>query len=291
MAGTNPIILQNPAYWSAKYGTVVVTALDSGTADGMNEKGLTAHALWLNATDYGPRDIRKKGVNVGLWAQYILDNSSTVVEAIDLASNIQVTPVSIEGLLVPLSLAVEDAKGDSVIFQYISGELIIHHGPDYRVLANDPSYDECLSLLDPNGYTGYTRNDPLPGNTSSSDRFVRANFYLDFLRLTSPANLAEAKAGIMSVARNVSDPIGAPMDVPGSRDETDYRTLSDLTHRTYSFEPTRRLGLLITDLSRMDFRAGQPVKYYDAVNNTFDGDITNRYVLNKGRALSHLFGF
>ena len=67
------------------------------------------------------------------------------------------------------------------------------------------------------------------------------------------------------------------MDTPGSRDKTDYRTLSDLTNRTYSYEPTRRLGLLTTDLKRLNFRAGQPVRELDPENLKYDGDITGLY--------------
>jgi penicillin V acylase-like amidase (Ntn superfamily) len=276
--GTATIPLANAARWRAKYGSVAVTARDSGTADGMNEKGLAAHALWLNATDYGLRDVSKPAVQVGLWAQYMLDNAATVNEVVALAPGIQVTPIFLDGAVVPLSLAVEDSSGDSAILQYIDGKLIIHHGPQFRILANDPAYDEALALVDPDGYADLTRNDPLPGNTKSSDRFVRANFYLDFLRRTKPASLEAAKAGLMSVARNVSVPIGAPMDEPGTVDETDYRTLSDLTHRTYTFEPSRRLALLVTDLSKMDFRAGQPIRSLNPMDSQFNGNVTRRYL-------------
>ncbi|CAB4897682.1 unannotated protein [freshwater metagenome] len=282
--GTTTKNLVNPARWNAKYGSVFVTAEDSGTADGMNEKGLTAYALWLNATNYGPRDASKPGVNVGLWAQYMLDNAATVNQAVAAAKEIQVTALALGDLVVPLSLAVEDPSGDSAILQYIDGKLVVHHGPQFRVLANDPAYDEALKLVNPNGYVNFTRNDPLPGNTNSSDRFVRANFYLDFLRRTRPASLEAAKAGLMSVARNVSDPIGAPMDQPGTVDETDYRTLSDLTHRTYAFEPTRRLALLVTDVSKLDFRAGQPVRTLNPLDPKLNGDVTSRYVTIKQKS-------
>jgi choloylglycine hydrolase len=277
MVGTSKTNLANSARWKAKYGSVFVTAMDSGTSDGMNEKGLTAHALWLNATNYGARDVSKPGVNVGLWAQYILDNATTVNQAIKLAQQIQVTPVSLGTLLVPLSLAVEDPSGDSAIFQYIDGKLTIHHGAEFRVLSNDPPYDEALKLVNPNGYANATRNDLLPGNTNSEDRFVRATFYLDFLRRTHPASLEAAKAGLLSAARNVSDPIGAPMDTTGSVDETDYRTLSDLTHRTYSFEPTRRIAFLTTDLTKLDFRVGQPIRTLNPLDPSMNGDVTARY--------------
>ena len=81
----------------------------------------------------------------------------------------------------------------------------------------------------------------------------------------------------MSAARNVSDPIGAPMDTPGSIDETDYRTLSDLSNRTYSFEPTRRIAFLTTDLKKLDFRPGQPVRTLNPLDPTLNGDVTSRY--------------
>jgi hypothetical protein len=67
------------------------------------------------------------------------------------------------------------------------------------------------------------------------------------------------------------------MDTPGSRDETDYRTLSDLTHRTYAYEPTRRLGLFTTDLRRLNFDPGQPIRMFDPTKAKADGDITALY--------------
>lgn len=277
MVGASRTNLANPARWKAKYGSVFVTAMDSGTSDGMNEKGLTAHALWLNATNYGERDIRKLGINVGLWAQYVLDNAATVNQAIALTQQIQATPISLGDEIVPLSLAVEDPSGDSAILQCLDGKLTIHHGAEFRVLANDPPYDEALKLVNPNGYANSTRNDPLPGNTNSKDRFVRATFYLDFLRRTQPASIEDAKAGLLSVARNVSDPIGAPYDRPGVADETDYRTLADLSNLTYSFEPTRRLAFLTTDLSKVDFRPGQPVRSLNPLDPKLNGEVTSRY--------------
>lgn len=268
----------NPLTWKSRYGSVTVTAKGAGVADGMNEKGLAAHALWMNAADFGDRDASRPGMHDGLWVQYILDRAATVEQAIALTRAVDITPVTLPGgLLVPLSVAVEDASGDSAILQYVNGELTVFHGPQYRVMSNDPPYAEALALVDPDGYADATRLDPLAGNTNSADRFVRATFYLDFLRRTTPRTLEEAKASLMSVARNVSDPIGAPMDTPGSVDETDYRTLADLTHLTYTYEPTRRLGFLVTDLTEIDFSAGQPVRVLDPTNPRLQGDVTDRY--------------
>ena len=38
-------------------------------------------------------------------------------------------------------LAVSDPTGDSAIFEYIAGKLVIHHGKEYQVMTNSPIYD------------------------------------------------------------------------------------------------------------------------------------------------------
>ncbi len=45
-AGTNSVA------WTAKYGSVITSAWDIATADGMNEKGLVTNILWLVETEY-----------------------------------------------------------------------------------------------------------------------------------------------------------------------------------------------------------------------------------------------
>jgi penicillin V acylase-like amidase (Ntn superfamily) len=277
-----PVVGVNPATWTSRHGSLVVTAMNAGTADGMNERGLGVHGLWLNATDYGPRDPSRAGVQATLWTQYVLDNAATVEEAIALQSAIQPIDVSLSAddgaqVRVPLALAVEDASGDSAIMQYIDGELIIHHGPQYRVLSNDPPYDEALAELAKYDFTNATRLVPLPGNTNSLDRFIRANFYSEFLRKTQPRTTREAVASLLSVARNVSDPIGSPYDEPGYVDETDYRTLADLTNRVFYIELSRGLALLRTDMKRLDFSKGAPVLQLNPQNPRLEGNVTDDY--------------
>jgi choloylglycine hydrolase len=71
------------AKWTAKYGSMVTTVFDIGTADGFNERGLGSHLLYLKATDFGPRDTSRPGLPATLWAQFVLDNAATVAEALD----------------------------------------------------------------------------------------------------------------------------------------------------------------------------------------------------------------
>jgi choloylglycine hydrolase len=230
------VVKENPACWTSKYGSVVTTIYGMGTADGLNEKGLGMHMLYLAATDFGPRDRSKAGVHAGLWGQYLLDNATTVKEAIKLLKGIQPIMVTHEGVKSSVHLAIEDATEDSAIIEYVNGKLVVHHGRDYLVMTNDPPYDEQLALLKKwnLNFAKATRQTVLPGNVDPRDRFVRATYYERFL--PEPENQREAIAGILAIARNVSVPFGAPNNAPGTLYNTDYRTAIDLTNKRYFFE-------------------------------------------------------
>jgi penicillin V acylase-like amidase (Ntn superfamily) len=50
-------VAENPHKWTSKYGSVVLSAYDIGTHEGVNEKGLSAHALYLAVeAAFGERD-------------------------------------------------------------------------------------------------------------------------------------------------------------------------------------------------------------------------------------------
>ncbi len=120
---------------------IVTTIYGVGTIDGMNERGLGAHGLYLNATDFGPRDPAKPGIHAALWAQYALDNAATVDEALALLDKVQIVMVEAQGHKAFVHLALEDATGDSAIIEYIDGKPVVHHGSEFRIMTNDPTYD------------------------------------------------------------------------------------------------------------------------------------------------------
>lgn len=47
-----------------------------------------------------------------------------------------------------LHLSVSDATGNSAIFEYIQGRLIVHEGKDCQVMTNSPTYDKQMTLND-----------------------------------------------------------------------------------------------------------------------------------------------
>ena len=64
--------------WTSKYGSVVASVYEGGTADGMNEKGFVANLLYLAESEYPAADDKRPGVCITAWAQYLLDNFATV---------------------------------------------------------------------------------------------------------------------------------------------------------------------------------------------------------------------
>src|SRR3954469_1943821 len=117
-----------------------------GAGEGLHERGLSVHMLYLTATDFGPRDSSRPGLHAGLWAQYLLDNAATVAEALALMDKVQLVMTEKHGARTTVHVAVEDAGGDPAIIEYAGGKPLIHHGQDYRIMTNDPPYDQQLAL-------------------------------------------------------------------------------------------------------------------------------------------------
>ena len=47
---------KNSLKWTSKYGSIITSAYDICSTDGMNEKNFAGHLLWLAESDYGQRD-------------------------------------------------------------------------------------------------------------------------------------------------------------------------------------------------------------------------------------------
>src|SRR5262245_45328705 len=74
---------ENSLKWTSRYGSVVACVYDGATADGLNEKGLSASILYLTESNFGKRNPKEPGLSLSLWAQYFLDNYETVEEALE----------------------------------------------------------------------------------------------------------------------------------------------------------------------------------------------------------------
>jgi choloylglycine hydrolase len=232
----NGLAGNNSKEWTSIYGSFVVSVFGQpeAVADGMNEKGLAVHCLYLHGTQYELRN-SKPAVNYAVFLQYILDNAANVSEAVALLNDIQVVPVELKERMWPLHYSFEDASGDSAIIEWVNGEMKVYHDKKHTVMANEPAFDVQLNSLPRYAYFGGKL--PLPGDVDSGSRFVRASAFLK--TLPKPETLPVAKQALRSAIRSVAVPKGAE-DTSGT-DATDtwetlWVTSYDLTNLTMGFD-------------------------------------------------------
>lgn len=239
--------------WTSRYGSVIASAYDFATTDGMNEAGLVANLLWLAESEYPERNSGKPGLSISVWTQYMLDNFATVEEAVKALADEPFTLVSDaapgEQRLATLHLSLSDASGDSAIIEYIKGKQVIHHSRDYTVMTNSPVFDQQLALESYWRQIGGTVM--LPGTNRAADRFARAAFYIDAIpKSTDPV---ESTASVFSVIRNVSVPYGITTPDQPNISSTRWRTVADQTRKLYYFESALAPNVFWVDLKKIDF--------------------------------------
>ncbi|HEU0299657.1 MAG TPA: linear amide C-N hydrolase [Longimicrobium sp.] len=256
--------------WTSKYGSVVVSGYEAGSADGLNEKGLAANLLYLVESDYGKPVDGQSCLSIAAWPQYVLDNYATVAEAVEALRNEPFTllaPQLPDGSAAALHLAISDASGDSAIFEYVGGKLNIHHGKEYTVMTNSPLYDEQLALNE--YWTGIGGMAFLPGTNRAADRFVRASFLLDAIPKQLDLNYSkgvpgesyayQAVAGVLSVQRAVSVPLGITDPGHPNLSSTIWRTVSDQKNLVYYFDSATRPNTFWVSLSKLHLERGARV--------------------------------
>jgi choloylglycine hydrolase len=182
--------------------------------------------------------------------------------------------VEANGHKATVHLAIEDANGDSAIIEFVNGKQVVHHGPEYRIMTNDPTYDQQLALLKKQDFSKPSSDMPLPGNVKATDRFQRAAYYAAML--PKPKTEREAVASMLAIARNVSVPFGAPYKDFGTYN-TEYRTAMNLTDKRYFFELTTSPNVIWADLRKFELAPGWPVMVLDPDNIDLSGDVTGKF--------------
>jgi penicillin V acylase-like amidase (Ntn superfamily) len=167
-----------------------------------------------------------------------------------------------------VKLSISDPTGDSAIFEYIDGKLVIHHSKQYQVLTNSPTFEKQLAL---NSYWeqigGLTF---LPGTNRAADRFARVSFLIKSVPKTTAKNYIkaipekkfeyQAIASTLSVVRSVSVPLG--ISTPGQPNiaSTIWRTVSDQKNKVYYFDSATTPNTFWVDFKDLNFSKGAPTK-------------------------------
>ncbi len=279
----------NAPRWTSRYGSVVATGYDVGTADGMNEKGLVANLLYLAESDYGTPG-GKPALSISLWAQYVLDSFATVDEAVTALAKepFQVVTATLpNGRKAQLHLSISDAGGDSAILEYIGGKLVIHHGKQFVVMTNSPTYDQQLALeaywKDIGGLVF------LPGTNRAADRFARASFLLGAIPRSADKNYIaavpdqrfefQALASVLGVVRSVGVPLGITTPGEPNISSTIWRTVADQKRLVYAFDSATSPSVFWVPMEDLDLKEGAPVKKLTvAGGKVYAGNAASKFV-------------
>jgi len=253
------------AEWVAEYGSLVTTGYDITTADGMNEAGLVVNLLWEVEASYPEDDGETPRISLSVFPQYLLDRFATVAEAVD---DLRANPVQVAGGEVPVGppgneatvhVSISDATGDSAIIEFVDGEMVIWHDRSYQVMTNEPTFDRQLAVLE--YWSAVNPREFLPGTVRASDRFVRANFYIN--SVIQSADPRVAAASVFSVIRQTSVPWGISIADQPNLSTTRWRVVADHKDKRYYVESVISPSVFWVDLDSLDLTEGAEIQKLD----------------------------
>jgi len=281
--------------WVNKYGYVGINMLKKPYyLDGMNEEGLTVGSLYFPG--FAKYQTLKDGEescainNIDLTA-YILGQFKTVQEIKAELFKIRVVyneaMDKVFGVTTPLHYVVTDMAGNSIVIEYADSKLNIYDNT-VGVMTNAPTYDwHILSLRN---YTQLSPYAPgpgdlkveginftpfgggsgmigIPGDYSSSSRFIRAFFFTKTLLPMEDADAAINQAS--RILDNFDCPKG--FERTGTPEKyslgyTQWSTVGDIKNRRYYWWTEWNRQMRMVDLTKLDF-ASNTVKTFplDAV--------------------------
>jgi len=238
--------IYHPVIWKSRYGSVLFhggNRFQPGpSADGMNEKGLTASILMLKSSSY-PTSQETPALSTADWVQYVLDNFQNVQEVIDDTANYQLIAATYRDVTLNVHLVVNDAEGKSAVLEYLNGKLVVHTQDNLPspVLTNT-DYDTSVALL--SDYKEGGGEKALPGGYDSNSRFVRAAFYLKRLPsfVANEEHIAYAFNGLSDVAQP-----------PGSGIPTQLSMVFDIPTKTAYFRSINESAVRVIPLNSINF--------------------------------------
>lgn len=151
-------------YWISRFGSITFNAFGRDFPDGgMNEAGLY---IWeMNEMADYPKNENLPKLDQMNWMQFILDNYSTLDEAIQCASEVEIHGWG-------WHYFIGDASGDCAALAFIDGEVVVNREAEMPVpgLFNTP-YDREMEFL--KYYKGFGGNYEPDLNDPNVPRFVK----------------------------------------------------------------------------------------------------------------------
>jgi choloylglycine hydrolase len=266
--------------WKTRYGIVGANAFDLPvTVDGLNEKGLQVGLFYFPGfakyQEIKPREASKA---LAPWelGVFLLGTCSDVKEAVAAAKDVRVGEAVQKdmGFVPGVHYTLTDSTGESVVLEYVGGELRIHQNP-LGVMTNSPTFDWHMTNLS-NYVTMSDKNVEkidlggkeikglgqgsgmlgLPGDFTPPSRFVRA---VAFSKSALP--VASAKEGVLQafhILNQFDIPKGSARGIDQGKEVSDYTlwtSAADLKNLRYYFRTFDNSRIRMVDMKAVDLDA------------------------------------
>ena len=258
----------NTYHWKSKYGSVLAVSYDGGVTEGMNEKGLVMNALFCKGSIYRTSAGGKlRSMSLAVFVSYFLDNFETVDEV---AQWLKENEFGIygetfdEGTTAALHWAITDRSGNTLVMEFQNGQLYVYVSCDYRVLTNDPPFEQIRAI--DNYWKQIGGANSLPGTVRSPDRFARASFFIEHVPTNVDYKVAAAE--VLSVLNNVAVPLGYELEGSPNLSSTQWRSVADSKNLIYYFGLSYQFSVFSIELGRLNLNEGAPVLKIDTSKNT-----------------------
>lgn len=224
--------------------------------DGVNEKGLSAAALYFSGEAQFAKESKEGEINIAPHEvlNWILGNADSCDDLSNLLAtlNIVSAPVKLMGFSVPLHWIITDQSGDSYVLEvgqdgvnYMKNPVgVMTNSPDFGWhLKNLNNYTQLKPTPHPTrDYDGYqvTSFGPgsgalgLPGDYTSVSRFIRTVFMREY---TDQVSTEQTVTQLSHILNSVEIPKGVKIKKDGSEDYTQYRGYMDTQNLTYYMQP------------------------------------------------------
>lgn len=243
--------------WTSKYGSITYNTFGKEFIDGgMNEKGLYIGEMTLIGTEYPGNDNLPK-IYHHQWMQYILDNFSTVKEALESLSKIL-----IDGHC-QWHFFIADRTGDAVVIEFLQGKAVVYKDQNlpYKVLCNKTYSRELDSLK---LFIGFGGKRPVNFNDTIFDRrFVCANSML----INPPKQ--ESNSDI-----DYAFKILRQLDLGNNK----WSIVYDLNKLRMYFNTSVARQTRYVDFQSFDFNCKEPVMVLD-INKNLKDNVSNEFII------------
>ena len=271
--------------WEVRHGSVSFNQFSLELpVSGMNDKGLAIALSWHHGGDFG-EDPKYARLSALQWIQYQLDVNQTIDEVVASLSSIRPKK---EGI--PLHYTLLDAKGNSLLLEFIDGNPIIHKNKQFPFLTNS-TYHECLTIAQqPSALSDFE-------NSSSQGRFLQLyqryhSYQLENCDATNAFKLLE-------LIKQADQPVKRPANhsttnfpwetTQTAKTKTVWNIVFSPSENCIWFKTQENQAIRKIDLSELNFEKSAKYQTLD-INTPYQGNVVGHFIdykMQQNRNLLH----